>query len=123
MYAVYPIHEPHTTRYRIAPIPRMVHVTLEFLSKSTAKIRFAIPANRTCHAIALNGSAAAVCHFFESTEPNAQLKDPSCSASAHHSWRCPRALGCANPDERSGQMSTTTPAMPSASPILPRREM
>ena len=32
-----------------------------------------MPAKIICHAIAPNGSAAAVCHFFDSTDPNAAI--------------------------------------------------
>ena len=43
MYAVYPIHDPHTIRYTVAPIPRGVHTTREESPAPTAHNKFAKP--------------------------------------------------------------------------------
>src|SRR5258708_30399161 len=75
MESVYPIHEPHTTRYRTALRPRVVHTTCEKSPRSVANIRFPSPAAVTCHAVALNTSIPD-CQRLESTEPRAQLNDP-----------------------------------------------
>src|SRR5438270_11844085 len=76
MYAVYPIHEPHTTRYRTAATPLVVQTAWWISSNSNAKIRFARPAKVICQAVPLKGSTSGVCHRLESTDPSAQLKDP-----------------------------------------------
>src|SRR5713101_5017200 len=100
----------------MAPTPRAVQVTSESLSNSTAKIRFPSPAKVTCQAVALKGSA--LCHFFESTEPSAQLNDPASSARDHQSSRRPIEAGVLS----SGQMSTTTPELKTPASIG-RREL
>ena len=99
-------------------MPRAVQITPETFSNSKAKLRLAMPAKMTCQAVALKGSEA-VCHFLESTEPSAQLNEPACNASNHHSSRRPIELDAIS----LGQMRTTTPAIPSNNPIFPRREM
>src|SRR5947207_13600029 len=98
-------------------MPRAVQVTSEILSNERAKIKFASPANVTCHAVALKGSALG--HFFESTEPSAQVNDPASNEIDHHSSRRPIEPGLVS----SGQISTTTPTMPTSNPALPRGDM
>src|SRR5207237_10073868 len=111
MYAVYPISEPPTTRYATAPMPRAVQVTRERSRFSSAKIELPTPAKKTCHAVSANVGRPD-CHFFESTDPKAQLSEPPISATDHQSCRCPMA-----PVARScGQSRTSVPVKPSASP-------
>src|SRR5208283_174827 len=103
----------------MAPRPRAVQTTGMLRSKASAKARLAKPAKTTCQAVELKGSPAAVFHFFESTEPSAQLREPPCNAMDHQNSRRPKEVGCT----RVGQMRTTTPKIPITRPILPRREM
>src|ERR1700688_683721 len=91
IYAVYPIHDPHTTRYTVAPTPRGVHTTREKSPAAMANSRFAKPAAIICQAVAENGSTSADFHFLASTEPSAQLNDPPSRLIAAHS--------CSRPNE------------------------
>src|SRR5215471_4406215 len=76
MYAVYPTHDPHTTRYNIAETLRDAHTTREKSPAATANSRLPRPAAIICHAVAENGSTSADFQRFVSTEPRAQLNDP-----------------------------------------------
>src|SRR5580692_2091265 len=118
MYAVYPTHDPHTTRYSIAPTPRAVQATCEKSPATNANNRFAAPAAVTCHPVALNTSIPD-CQRFDSTDPNAQENDPPSSESEAQNSRRPIAdLEC-----NSGQNSTSSPTIPIPNPSLPRHVM
>src|SRR5580704_1838505 len=118
MYAVYPIHDPQTIRYAVAPIPRGVHTTRDKSPAPKANIRFAKPAAIICHAVAENGSTSADFQRLDSTEPKAQLNDPPNKLIEAHN--------CTRPNEvvvvRSGHNNTPRPATPRASPAFPRSE-
>src|SRR5580704_12487890 len=118
MYAVYPIHEPHTTRYVTAPTPRAVHATREKSPTASANAKFATPAAVTCHAVLLNTSTPD-CQRFASTDPSAQENDPPSKLSEAENSRRPRAEVECN----SGQNSTKSPTIPRPSPALPRHEI
>ena len=118
MYAVYPTHDPHTTRYSIAPTPRAVQATCEKSPTTKANNRFPAPAAVTCHPVALNTSMPD-CQRFDSTDPSAHEKDPPSSDTEAQNSRRPSAEVECN----SGQNKTTNPNIPKASPALPRQEM
>src|SRR5580658_4401829 len=118
MYAVYPIHDPQTTKYKVAPIPRGVQTAREKSPAAMANKRFARPAAIICQAVAENGSTSADFQRLASTEPNAQLNDPPS--------RLIDAHNCTRPKEvvvvRSGHNNTSSPTTPRPSPALPRTE-
>src|SRR5215469_409087 len=117
MYAVYPIQDPQTTRYPTAARLFGAQVACFISPFNRANIKFPAPAAVTCQAVAPNTSIPD-CHFFDSTEPSAQLNDPPIRLREANSSFRPRLPAC-----RSGQTSTNNPARPRASPILPRPEM
>src|SRR5262245_18854275 len=98
-------------------MPRVVQIVSDHFSNRRENRKLPAPANVTCHAVALIGSTLG--HFFDNTEPSAQLKDPARSANDHHNSRLPTLPGVMS----LGQIRTTTPAIPSNSPPLPRPEM
>src|ERR1700690_2209007 len=118
MYAVYPIHDPQTTRYTVAPTPRGVQTTFEKSPAPTANSKFPKPAAIICQAVAENGSTSADFQRLASTEPSAQLNDPPS--------RLIEAHNCTRPNDvvvvRSGHNNTTSPATPRLSPAFPRIE-
>src|SRR5215470_8843539 len=99
-------------------MPRAVQWTLETSTKRKVKTKFARPAKIICQAVALRGSAEDF-HFFERTDPSAQLNAPTTSANDHHSSRRPNSPG----ETSFGQIRTTTPRIPNARPIFPRGEI
>src|SRR5580692_7103726 len=118
MYAVYPTHDPHTTRYSIAPTPRAVQATCEKSPTTNANNKFPAPAAVTCHPVALNTSIPD-CHRFDSTDPSAQENDPPSSETEAQNSRRPSAdVEC-----NSGQNNPPSPPIPTATPALPRHEM
>src|SRR5580700_5919867 len=118
MYAVYPIHDPHTTRYATAPNPRGVHTTREKSPAASANKKFPAPAAVTCHPVALKTSIPD-CHRFDSTDPSAHENDPPISASDAQNSRRPKTDSECN----SGKNNTNNPTIPKANPALPRHEM
>ena len=76
-----------------------------------------IAANDISQPVAVSGSTF-ICHLRESTEPTAQLIEENRSVQEPTSCMVPRALRSAN----LGQKRMAMPAIPSASPIKPRRE-
>src|SRR5215813_280643 len=117
MYALYPTSEPKITRYATAPMPRGVHVAREKSPITPAKSKFATPAKKTCHPMALKQPPA--CHFLDITEPSAQLNDPAISASDHHISLLPNSPAAVS----FGQSKTSKPTTPIPRPVMPRREI
>src|SRR5438552_885139 len=110
--------EPPTMRYATAPMPRGVQITRATSWFSSANVEFPKPAKNTCHAVPANVGGPD-CHFFDSTDPKAQLNEPSNKAIDHHSSLLPSpplALSL-------GKSNTNVPVNPSARPPSARAEM
>src|SRR5438876_8882137 len=98
-------------------MPRAVQVTCAKSWFTNAKAKFARPAKKTCHAVAANVGGPD-CHFFESTDPNAQLSAPPISAIEYHSSFLP-----SSPVALSfGHSRIKVPANPSPRPTNPSPE-
>src|SRR6185437_5180688 len=99
----------------MAPIPREVQTTWRRSSCHPAKTKLPNPANSTCHDVAPKVGGPD-CHFFDSTEPKAQLTEPPIRAMDHHNSFLPTS-----PEALSfGQSRTTVPTSPRPSPANPR---
>src|SRR6266567_3571527 len=101
----------------MAPMPRAVQVTWAKSRFTNAKTKLARPAKNTCQLVAANVGGPD-CHFFDSTEPNAQLSAPPISATEYHSSFLPSSPVAVS----FGHSRTRVPANPSPSPNNPRPE-
>src|ERR1700716_2799305 len=93
-----------------APRPRGVQATCDQSPATVAKRRLPRPAKVICHAVALGLPPAFQC--LESTDPNAQQKDPPSKLSANQVSFFPSAPVAV----RFGHSSTTSPTIPNPNP-------
>src|SRR6185503_6273333 len=98
----------------MAPIPRGVQTAWCSSLCRNANTKLPNPANSTCQEVAPKVGGPD-CHFFDSTEPNAQLKEPPIRAMDHHNSLLPTsplALSL-------GQSKIPVPISPRPSPTSP----
>src|SRR5438128_10388615 len=96
-------------------MPRGVQTTRERSWLDSAKTQFPNPAKNTCHAVPAKVGGPD-CHFFESTDPNAQLREPPRRAIDHQNSHLPSPAV----ELSFGQSKTRVPANPSARLARPR---
>src|SRR5579862_2291960 len=99
-------------------MPRAVQVDREKSPTSAASGKLVAPAATICQPVAVKTSIPDF-QRLASTDPSAHEKDPPSKLAEDHNSLRPRfevACNC-------GQNRTNKPAMPSASPALPRPEM
>src|SRR6266700_7390111 len=98
-------------------MPLVVQTTRERSWLDSAKTQFPNPAKNTCHDVPAKVGGPD-CHFFDSTDPKAQLNEPPSRAIDHQNSFLPTPAVALS----FGHSKTSVPANPSARLARPRPE-